>query len=175
MKIAQWIREHLLDPHAHENPGRYVLQCAIATTAVVITLLLLDVIRQAAIVSSIGATAFITFTQPHSHASRSRSLLGGYVVGTIVGLLFSGVGELLLLLSDGRYELIFAGVAGALAVGISMLIMVLTNTEHPPAAGLALGIVVHAWDFATLAVILLGVVVLYAAKSALKGYLIDLR
>jgi CBS-domain-containing membrane protein len=169
------VQDRLIDSKAREHLNKYLVQCAIASAAVVAMLLLLDVLRQAAIVSSLGATAFITFTQPHSHASRPRSLLGGYAAGTVIGLTFTALRKLLLVLSAGNQELLIAGLAGALAVGLSMLVMVFTNTEHPPAAGLALGIVVNEWTPTTLAVVLLGVIILYGAKTALKSYLIDLR
>ncbi len=175
MRPVDWIRKHVIDPNAGPHVGKYLVQCGIASAAVVAMLLLLDVLRQAAIVSSLGATAFITFTQPHSHASRPRSLIGGYVAGTVIGLLFSGLRRLLLLAWFSDQGLLVAGVAGALAVGLSMLIMVFTNSEHPPASGLALGIVVNEWDPTTLAVVILGVLLLYTVKTALKSYLIDLR
>ena len=64
---------------------------------------------------------------------------------------------------------------GALAVGLAILAMVITDTKHPPAAGLALGLVLNeACDGRVLAVVLIGIVSLSLAKEVLKPLLIDL-
>ena len=64
---------------------------------------------------------------------------------------------------------------GALAVGLAIFVMVITDTEHPPAAGLALGLVLNeACDARVLAVVLIGILALSLAKEVLKPLLIDL-
>jgi hypothetical protein len=53
--------------------------------------------------------------------------------------------------------------------------MVITNTEHPPASGIALGLVINEWTFHTIIFILVGVFVLFLVKRFLGSILIDLR
>lgn len=65
-------------------------------------------------------------------------------------------------------------VCGALAISLAMFLMVITRTEHPPAAALALGLVLNEWSFMTLLVILFGVVVLSAIKRLVLPVLLDL-
>jgi len=52
--------------------------------------------------------------------------------------------------------------------------MVVTRTEHPPAAALALGLVLNEWSLVTLAVVLTGVVVLSVVKRLVLPILMDL-
>ena len=47
-----------------------------------------------------------------------------------------------------------------LSVGLSIFLMVLTRTEHPPAAGTALGLVVGGWALSAVLFVLLGAVIL---------------
>jgi CBS-domain-containing membrane protein len=63
---------------------------------------------------------------------------------------------------------------GAAAVGLAIFLMVITNTEHPPAGGLALGVVLAEWDTVALVVPIVGIVALSLARLALKPILINL-
>ena len=66
-------------------------------------------------------------------------------------------------------------VFGALAVGIAILLMTLTNTEHAPAAGIALGLVLNEWDYATILFIFAALLFMIALRRFLRPLLIDLR
>ena len=65
-------------------------------------------------------------------------------------------------------------VFGALATGMAMFLMVVTDTEHPPAASLALGFVLNEWDALTVLAVLSGIVALTSIKEVLKPRLMDL-
>ena len=62
----------------------------------------------------------------------------------------------------------------ALATGIAMFIMVMTRTEHPPAAALALGLVLNEWTSLTLLVVVGGIVALSISKQLILPWLMDL-
>ena len=62
----------------------------------------------------------------------------------------------------------------ALATGVAMLTMVCTDTEHPPAAALALGFVLNEWEPLTALTVLVGVVAIAVIKESIKGSMIDL-
>ena len=49
-----------------------------------------------------------------------------------------------------------------------------TETEHPPAAALALGYVLNEWDGGTVLVVLAGATALSLIKEALRNRLMDL-
>jgi len=72
-----------------------------------------------------------------------RRVIGGHIVAVLIG------GLLTIILHSSFLNPIVAGnrivfdVMAALSLGISILLMVVTNTEHPPAAGTALGLILE--------------------------------
>jgi CBS-domain-containing membrane protein len=63
---------------------------------------------------------------------------------------------------------------GAAAVGLSVLVMATTNTEHPPAAGTAFGIIVVGLSFTFIAFILSAAVILSIVRYLLRNRLQNL-
>ncbi len=110
----------------------YIFQSLLATLAIFIVLLFLSV-EHAVIIASIGATTFIVFAMPKSITARPRNVIGGHLVGLLSGSLCSLVPHPSLLHSITIYSL---------AVGLSIFLMVATDTEHPPASGTALGVAI---------------------------------
>jgi CBS-domain-containing membrane protein len=163
----------LFDEKFPEYRGQYIKQTLMATLSMMGVLLLLDLVEQTVLIASLGASTFIVFSMPHMKRSKPRYLLGGYVVGALCGCSLSVVAATLIDLSiaDARIiEVCFA----ALALGCAFLIMVLTNTEHPPAAALALGFVLNDWDLYALMVVLSGIGLITAIKELIKPRLLDL-
>lgn len=156
-----------------ERLKRYAVQCSLAALVVLILLLVLDAVTQTVLIAAFGASTFIAFAVPRSMHSSPRYLIGGYLVGMFAGTTMSS-----LLTALGIMDLIFAHsgmiLFGALATGIAMFLMVVTRTEHPPAAALALGLVLNEWDLVTLLVILVGVVALCLFKRLVLPLLMDL-
>jgi CBS-domain-containing membrane protein len=152
---------------------RYVGQSLMAAISVLVVLLILDSVKQTVLIASLGASAFIAFTIPCSQYSRPRYLIGGYLVGMVVGgtsfLLASWLAETAML-DMHQAQIVF----GALATGMAMFLMVITDTEHPPAASLALGFVLNEWDALTVLAVLSGIVALTSIKEVLKPRLMDL-
>ncbi len=62
----------------------------------------------------------------------------------------------------------------ALSVGLGILLMAATNTEHPPAAGTALGLVTDGWSWPALVFILTSAIALSLIRAALRSRLINL-
>jgi CBS-domain-containing membrane protein len=143
----------------------YLWQTACATAAVLVVLLVLD-LGQAVIISSIGATTFIVFMKPGNPFATPRSIVGGHLVGALVGSAFA------LLPHTTSWT---ASVVYALAVGSALLLMAVTDTEHPPAAGTALSVVMAGgtWWVAVVA-ILTSAVLLSLFHRLLRPYLKDL-
>ena len=83
---------------------------------------------------------------PERVAATPRKVVGGHMVGVIVGTFFSGILGIPSVETAIESFHIVLEVVAALSVGVSILGMVATNTEHPPAAGTALGLVVHGWS-----------------------------
>ena len=61
-----------------------------------------------------------------------------------------------------------------IAVGLSIFLMVTTKTEHPPAAGTALGLVVGGWALSTVLLVLFGAIILSVSHMAMQRRLRNL-
>lgn len=165
----------ILDEKFLKNTWRYLFQCAMATAAVLAVLLILNVVSEAAVIAALGASSFIAFTMPHANVSRPRYLVGGYVVAGVAGLLcwFVSVHPWLEELGIPPDKMLV--LSGGAAVGLAMFLMVVTDTEHPPAAGFALGLaVMEKFSVEVVLVAVGGVVLLSVIKRLLKPVLINL-
>ena len=63
--------ESQIDSQLRRYWKNYLVQCALATLALLAIILVMDVVAQAAIVVAIASSAFIVFVMPHSRASTS--------------------------------------------------------------------------------------------------------
>ena len=166
---------NIIDSKAKKNLARYIFQCAIATAAILLILTFLDVLTHTAIIAALGATAFIVFTMPRAYASGPRPLIGGYFIGIIVGCGCSLLSTLRFMFPFFITRITSYTVFGALAVGIAIFLMAVTNTEHAPAAGISLGLVINNWDYSTVLFILAAVLFMIGLRRFLRSTLIDLR
>lgn len=142
----------------------YVFQSLLATASVFMVLYFLSW-QHAVIIASIGATTFIVFAMPDNITAQSRNVIGGHVVGLFCGFLFSLIPHSALMLSILIYSL---------AVGTSIFVMVVTDTEHPPASGTALGVVMTGISLQVLIVVVASIVILSVIHRLFKPYLKDL-
>ncbi|MDL2293882.1 HPP family protein [Ruminococcaceae bacterium OttesenSCG-928-D13] len=121
-------------------------------------------------ITSLGASAFIAFGFPAAESSRVRYLLGGYLCGLAGGLLCS-----LLCHEAMGFHLENAPMAligfCALAVFITALLMLGLKLQHPPAAALAISIVLDPKPLVISAVMLGCILVLCAARWAVMKLL----
>ncbi len=156
-----------------ENIRRYALQCSLAAAVVLILLMVLDAVTQTVLIAALGASVFIAFAVPRSLHSSPRCLIGGYLAGILAGSLMATL-NIALEFSDIVTAHASMVLFGALATGLAMFLMVVTKTEHPPAAALALGLVLNEWTLLTLVVVIVGVVALSICKQLVLPILMDL-
>ena len=124
------------------------------------------------IIASFGASAFLAFAFPNKRRSTPRCLIGGYFIGITVGCIVHYLTEIPL--EQYLALKMVHVVAGALAVTLSMFIMSVTNTEHPPAASIALGFVINDWKWQTIVLVMIGISLICIIKEMLKPHIIDL-
>ena len=165
---------NILDRRFPENIPRYMLQAGLAAAAVAGILCTFDAATQMGLVAGLGASAFIAFTMPHTRAAMPRSMIGGYLICITVGIIFHQLAETpgmirLLQLHDAAWVVLVA-----IGLGAGMLGMVGTNSEHAPAAGIALGMMLNPWTYLTVAYVLLGVAILSLLRGLLAPFLKDL-
>jgi CBS-domain-containing membrane protein len=139
-----------------------------------VILLLEDVVLRAAIVVAMASTVFTIFVVPNSVAATPRKVVGGHLMGVAAGSLVAaviGLPAIAPMVEDSR--LLFDSLA-PLTVGLSIALMVVTDAEHPPAAGAALGLVVHGWTLSSVGVILIGAIALSVIRMVLRPRLVNL-
>lgn len=155
----------LLDANFRENYRSYILQSALAGLALFTVLLFLSIARHAVIVAALGSTAFIVFATPSSSTAKFRNVVGGHAVGIFSGFMGS-------LNASGGIHII--ALSYSLAVALAVFLMVVTDTEHPPAAGTALGIAMSGFSIELGVFTLLSAVALSISHRILRPWLRDL-
>ena len=154
----------VFDRRFARNWSSYMAQCILAAAAVLLTLVVLR--QQNLVVAvSLAGTVFTVFTVPHKVSASPRVFVGGHFIGLAFGSLFALIPAQSALVQD----LIFA-----LVVGCSMLMMAITNTEHPPAAGTALAVAIAGVSMRMVLGIAVGVGILALVHHLLKPLLRDL-
>jgi len=153
-----------IDREFRQHWKNYVLQSILATFAVFIVLYFLS-LQHAVIIASLGATAFIIFAMPDSITAQSRNVIGGQLVGLFFGFLFSLIPHSSLLSSLIVYSC---------AVGASIFTMVVIDTEHPPAAGTALGVAITGITLEVFVAVIISIVLLSLIHVLFKPYIRDL-
>ncbi len=142
----------------------YVLQSVAASVSVFVVFLILTT-EDIVFIASIGATAFIIFAMPESITAKPRNVIGGHITGIIVGSLSALIPHQQTLASVAVYSI---------AVGVSMFIMVVIDTEHPPAAGTALGIAITGFSLNIAAILILSALALSLIHHFFRRFLCDL-
>ena len=132
------------------------------------------VAARAALVAAIASTAFVVFLYPLSEQAGHGASSGGHFIALLIA---SGLAAVAGTQVGTRWisdvPTLFA-VYAALGVGASMLAMAATNTEHPPAAGTALGVVAHGFDWDLIVFVTSAVVILSLAHRVLRSRMTNL-
>lgn len=131
-------------PQARLLPGwaRVLLQSALVALFVLAAYLVTYHFHAKLAMASLAASGFIAFGFPGAESARPRYLIGGYLCGTVSGLAGSLAYHLLLPppLAGNTVALI---AIVALAVFLTALLMFGLNLQHPPAAALAICVVLE--------------------------------
>ncbi|MEA1870772.1 MAG: HPP family protein [Candidatus Bipolaricaulota bacterium] len=160
----------LIDEKFREEPGHYMAQVFLAFVVLTGLILLLGSLTNGTIVAAIGASAFIVFAMPKHGTASPRKLIGGHAVCIGVGLLCSIPFRTGLLgVTDFTTSLV-----GAMAVSLAIFLMVVTDTEHPPAAGNALAFALFSVGGEHILFTMGAVILLALFRYLLRGWLRDL-
>ena len=131
--MLRWI-----DAKFVHRPRIYLVQSLLAGLALVGILIAEDALTNGAVVAAVASSVAIVFFVPHSVASRPFRLIGGHVSAIAAALCTVGI---MTLLPDAvaSNQYVIHGLQGA-SLALVILFMTITNTEHAPAAGTALGL-----------------------------------
>ncbi len=152
----------------------YLLQSLLAFVFVVAVLALGKLGVSTLILIALCASLFIIFTVPQNDSAKPKNIILGYVLGVICGLaghfvfLEGWLGNIM-----GGWELT-VWLACGLAIALLLLIMSVTETDHPPAAVLAIGVAYGGYNITHLLYILGVAVVLSLIVWWLRSRLVNL-
>ncbi len=147
----------------------YVFQSVAATVSIFVVIFAVNIQENPVVIASIGATTFIVFAMPNYLTAQPRNILGGHIVGMVCGFLAS-----IIPLGQLMPDSLAVSILYALAVGASIFIMVVIDTEHPPAAGTALGLAIFGFSLKITLTLLVSMIFLTAVHHFCKQYLRDL-
>ena len=152
-----------IDPQFPAHWKQYLIQSGYAALAVFIITIILS--SNPVVIASIGATAFIVFAMPKNVAAQPKRIIGGHLLGFFIGSCFA--------VFPFMDILFFKAVWFAASVGVTILLMVILDFEHPPAAGTALGMTLVGYSSSSATAIIASVFTLafigYIAKPFLRN------
>tara|TARA_B100000886_G_scaffold142761_1_gene96962 strand:+ start:889 stop:1359 length:471 start_codon:yes stop_codon:yes gene_type:complete len=142
----------------------YIVQSSYAALSVFIITLILS--ENPVVIASIGATAFIVFALPNNISAEPKRIIGGHFLGFFIGSCFA--------VFPFMHILLFKAIWFALSIGFTILLMVVLDFEHPPAAGTALGMTLVGYSSSAAIAIIISVFLLTIVAYLTKPYLEDL-
>ena len=158
---------HILDPGFAHNPRRYLVQASMATVAMLVILIFVDSLSNAALAAGLASSVVTSFVHPSVRIASIRSLCGGHILALIIGSGFA------LLAATAPVQVLFldAPLLGDLGlasvVAALIFVMALTDTEHPPAAGTVLAMATRPRDIGTVGIILAAVPLLALIRQSI--------
>lgn len=142
----------------------YIVQSSYAALSVFIITLIPS--ENTVVIASIGATAFIVFTLPNNISAEPKRIIGGHFLVFFIGSCFA--------VFPFMHILLFKAIWFALSIGFTILLMVVLDFEHPPAAGTALGMTLVGYSSSAAIAIIISVFLLTIVAYLTKPYLEDL-
>lgn len=126
---------------------------------------------------ALSSSSFIVFGKPSLRSAMPLKIIGGYMVGIFCGVILH-----LLYIQFHIFEAGFIqtsnyhvlGMFAALATGLCLFFMSLLRVEHPPAAGMALVLVIDLQDYDIVLVVIVAALVLGLLRQLLCKKLVDL-
>lgn len=142
----------------------FAFQAAIAFVASCVIMMLIDLENQV-MIASVGATIFIMFAKPCSDTAQPRHVISGQVIGLLSGIAWTFI----------HYNTYVGDVfAYSGAVATTFILMSLTDTDHPPAAGTALSITFSGIDIKAIIYLIISIIILTILHTILRKRLKDL-
>jgi CBS domain-containing membrane protein len=148
----------------------YLVQSLLGGAVMFLLFLFLSLQKDAVIIASIAATAFIVFATPDGFFALPKNIIGGHLTGLICGL----SAALVLRYGFAQSNIIAVNIAYSLAIGASIFFMAAFNLEHPPAAGTALGVAIQGWSWQVIIAVVVSVALLSLVQPIAEKYLDDL-
>lgn len=168
----------IINPNFKANKKAYLFKCFVALLATIFVLTSIQLVAANAILGAIGASSlassiFIAFALPEGPAAHPKRMIGSYCLALLIGVSFYYLGTYLILWQDFLSFSLTYELTGALAVALTMLVMIMFSLEHPPATGLALGLVIDQWRWWTLMILLFSIICIATIKYLVQPWLLE--
>jgi len=141
------------------NWKHYIFQGLLIVIAMLMVFRLLDW-QHLGLVSSIGGTIFNLFATPTSTAASTKNVIVGHLIGMLIAF--------------GCSFFPHSEVVSAIAVGLSVVLLAITRTLHPPSSGTVLGVTSKGFSPEAALSLAVSVLILVVIYRLLKPYLKDL-
>ena len=127
-------------------------------------------------VSSLASSAFIIFSMPNTEASQDHRVISSYFVNMAIGaithyFLNYVLGHHAMFSGSGFY--IFSLVT-ALAVSLSLVLMIVLKIKHPPAVGVCIILIINMHRYDVIGVIAFAALLLAVLHYSLKRWMLNL-
>ena len=168
------IGTNFFDPTFRSRVSVFLIQAVLATITICLVLFFIDLFYNAIVGAALGATCLGLFISPSGRISRIRSVVGGHSLAILFGSLisiffYSSVGESIRD-SIPHIHVVFLGIT----CGVLFLAMAISDTEHPPAAGMLLGLCEREIDSTIIISLVVALAALAMIKLVLRSKLVDL-
>jgi CBS-domain-containing membrane protein len=162
---------HIVNANLKGHWIRYIVQSIVAMVTMLIILLFVDSVANAALIAGLGSTVVTAFLHPTAPSARLRAIIGGHFCGLVTGSVLAFLLINLAIFGEpGQY---LSLLSMAVSVGFVILLMGLTDTEHPPAAGIAIGMAGRSWEIQTFLIIIIAVLILALIRVMFSKYIKD--
>ncbi|MFO7952901.1 MAG: HPP family protein [Bacillota bacterium] len=117
---------YILSKNLKERWFNYLWQGAAAGVVTFVVLYVFVELIALVILGGVGSTFFTVFALPNLRTTYTRNIIGSYLICISIGLFCTYIDS--------------PSLSGGVAIASAAFFMVITDTEHPPAAGAALGL-----------------------------------
>ena len=167
--------------HKHTWPN-LIWQPSVAIIFVLLVLFVMGHFASGDVLWAVGAgslssSSYIVFGQPSNSSGEPKKIVGGYLVGILTGFILRILIMQIHNLESsfpGTSHFYFIGFIAAISVGICLFFMALLRLEHPPAAGMALVLVIDMHDYNEIVIVIMAAFLLALIRRFLSKQLIDL-
>ena len=147
------LKIHILDTKLSRGRLKnYVIQSVVAGIVFYVLIRLLHEIGAYAFLAGAASSLFTVFAMPKSVTAQPRNVIGGHYLCFVIGCAFSFLYWSERVQPAWVSAETFHFTAIALGITVSTFVMVLTDTEHPPAAGTTMAAILmkerFSWDLA---------------------------
>lgn len=163
-----------IDEKFKNHKRQFIIQSMMVAGVIAVVMIVMDFISEGVIIASIGASASIAFARPHTMTASSRYLIGSYVFAIFSAWVCSTLMNFLLSVFPSFQMNTALTVFGAMVVGLTVFLTVVTETEHPPASALALGLLISGFNLSRAAEAIIAITIIALLRRIFLKYLMDL-